>query len=115
MTEAAFWGWIRSGLRTMSVRWRPRGEALKLARVPYVGDNRRRKWSYRCALCYETYPAKQVEVDHIEPCGSLRGAMDLPGFVNRMFCEVEGLRVLCRGCHKAIKCRSCHKAIKEGR
>lgn len=40
-------------------------------------------------------------MDHIEPCGSLRSFDDVGGFVSRLFCEVEGLRVLCVGCHNA--------------
>ena len=43
-----------------------------------------------------------VEVDHIEACGSLKGPEDLAGFVTRLFCEADNLRVLCRPCHKKI-------------
>lgn len=43
---------------------------------------------------------KEVQIDHIEPAGSLKGFDDLPGFVERLFCEVDGLQVLCKdGCH----------------
>ena len=42
---------------------------------------------------------KDISVDHIIPCGSLTCADDLPAFVEKMFCEVEGLQVLCGDCH----------------
>jgi hypothetical protein len=33
------------------------------------------------------------------PAGSLNCAADLPGFVERLFCEKEHLQVLCESCH----------------
>jgi hypothetical protein len=30
----------------------------------------------------------------------LKDYSDLPGFVERMFCEVEGFQLLCKGCHQ---------------
>jgi len=42
---------------------------------------------------------KEVAVDHIIPAGTLRCADDLPQFVERLFCEVDGLQVLCKTCH----------------
>jgi 5-methylcytosine-specific restriction endonuclease McrA len=38
-------------------------------------------------------------VDHIHPAGSLNCAADLPGFVERLFCEQDNLQVLCESCH----------------
>jgi hypothetical protein len=40
-----------------------------------------------------------VAVDHIIPCGALSCANDLPGFVERLFIEVDGLQILCDICH----------------
>lgn len=43
---------------------------------------------------------KEVEVDHIVPCGTLKCVEDLPGFVTRLFCEADGFQVLCKAnCH----------------
>jgi len=42
---------------------------------------------------------KNVNVDHICPAGSLNSAQDLPGFVERLFCEIDNLQVLCEKCH----------------
>lgn len=43
---------------------------------------------------------KQTQVDHIKECGSLRAYSDLPGFVERLFCEKDGLQIVCKPCHK---------------
>ena len=100
-TEAAFWGWLRSGLRQMSRRWPPLvRQAINAVRRPSQSGNKRLKWEYQCEECHGWFPRKSVEVDHKEPCGSLRSLQDIAGFVERLFCEPDGLRVLCEGCHQ---------------
>lgn len=101
-SEAAFWSFIRSGLRAKHSRWAPRYAALAAAKRPYKGDNARQKFEYKCAVCKKWHIQKDVEVDHITPCGSLKCYDDLPGFVERMFVEVEGYRVACKSCHLKI-------------
>src|SRR5689334_11990647 len=59
-----FYTWLRSGLRKLSRRWSAIYEALDKAKVPYKGDNKRRKWSYVCAECDMLFESKQVAVDH---------------------------------------------------
>lgn len=100
-TEAAFWGFIRSGLRQMSRRWRPLVQDALIAarRKSRSKRNLRLKWQFQCAHCEGWYSRKNVEVNHIEPCGTLTKADDLPGYVSRLFCEVDGLEVLCKRCH----------------
>ena len=39
--------WLRSGLRRLSRRYPPIYEALAAAEVPYVGENKRKKWLYQ--------------------------------------------------------------------
>ena len=99
MTESAFWGMLRSALRQKSRWWKPIAEAKKLARRSYKGKNKRQKWEYLCAECKNWHMGKNVNVDHITPAGTLKCAEDLPGFVERLFCEVDGLQILCRTCH----------------
>lgn len=100
MTEAAFWAFIRSSLRRRTIVWKPVKAAKDAAKIPYKGNNPRRKWSYVCASCGGVFSDKEIEVDHIIEAGSLRCAEDLSGFVERLFCEVDNLRVLCLDCHK---------------
>ena len=100
-TEAAFWGFLRSGLRQMSRRWPPIARlALHAARRPYRGDNKRRKWEYLCAACGTFCAGDEVAVDHVDPCGSIRSWDEFATFAARLFVECEGLRVLCHECHQ---------------
>lgn len=98
-TEAAFWNFITSHLRQMSRRWPPRKNTLLLARVPYVGPNKRQRWAYPCAICGALYKGTEVAVDHIVPCGRMRSYDDLPRFVARLLVDSSGMRVLCKSCH----------------
>ena len=91
-TEARFFGFIRSSLRSAFQKWGPKHEAKKQAKVAYN--------TYVCAHCTKWFGSSQVEVDHIEPAGSLKSFEDLPGFVERMFCEATGFQVLCKDCHQ---------------
>lgn len=101
LTESEFWSRIRSLLRNNSRFWKPISEARKLARRPYTGNNPRQKWEYKCDRCKKYFIETEIHVDHIIEAGSLRCAEDLPGFVERLFCEVDNLRVLCKPCHKS--------------
>lgn len=96
-----FYTWLRSGLRSLSRKWWPVYEALAAAKVPYVGDNKRRQWSYKCAMCTNLFESKMVAVDHKIPAGGLGCKDDIAGFVERLFCGPEGLQVLCHDCHDA--------------
>lgn len=99
MTESAFWSFIRSGLRQKSRWWKPITECKLKAKRAYKGPNKRQKFEYQCKSCKNWFPEKQINVDHIIPAGSLNCAEDLPGFVERLFCEQDNLQVLCENCH----------------
>jgi len=99
MTESAFWSFIRSGLRQKSRWWKPITECKAKAKRPYKGPLKRQKFEYQCNQCKNWFPDKKINVDHIVPAGTLTCAQDLPGFVERLFCEVDNLQVLCTGCH----------------
>jgi len=99
MTESAFWSFIRSALRQKSRWWKPITECKMKARRPYKGPNKRQKFEYLCNSCKTWFPDKQINVDHIVGAGSLICGQDLPGFVDRLFCEQDNLQVLCTTCH----------------
>ena len=101
-TQARFFSFIRSALRSASQRWPPKQEAKKLARRPYTGDNPRMKWEYLCASCGGWFADKECELNHIISVGTLTRFEDLPGFVERLFCGVDGFEVLCKECHKKL-------------
>lgn len=101
-TESGHMGNIRSALRRMSRFWKPALKALDLAERPYVGPNKRQKYEYKCAVCLKWYIRKSVQINHIVPCGTLTKYSDVPGFLERLFCEdVQGYSILCTECHKA--------------
>lgn len=100
-TEARFFGFIRSALRRASARWPPAcKQVFDEAKRPYKGKNKLQKWEYKCASCGKWKKRRDVQADHIKPCGSLKEFKDLPVFCERLFCEVDGLQVLCKECHK---------------
>lgn len=99
MTEAQFFSWIRSGIRRMSLRWRPRNEVLRDHRRPYTGENKRTKWEYSCNSCKQWFIMKDIEVDHIVKCGSIKTFDDVGTFLERLLCEKDGYQVLCKECH----------------
>ena len=99
MTESAFWGFIRSALRQKSRWWKPIAIAKANAKRAYKGANKRQKVEFLCNNCKKWFPEKEVDVDHIVPAGTLKCAADLPGFVERLFCEADELQVLCADCH----------------
>ena len=107
-SRARYFGFIRSGLRRMSVRWRPKNDALADARRPNQSDNKRLKWEFQCAECWKWFPRKAVNVHHKVPCGELRAFTDLPRFVERLFCEKDGFIILCDKHHTEI-----HEQLKE--
>lgn len=98
-TEAQFWSFIRSALRMKSRWWKPITEIKKQSRRLCKNCTGRQKYEYKCNECKKWFKDKEVEVDHLVEAGSLTCADDLAGFVERLFCEIDGLQVLCKKCH----------------
>jgi hypothetical protein len=110
MTESQYLSWIRSALRSKSLRWPPRAEALKLARRAYKGPNKLQKWEYCCALCGEWWKMKDVIVDHHPvAAGSILSVEDIGPFANNLYCEVDNLRVLDKVCHDVHTLSEAHR------
>lgn len=99
MTNAMFWSFIRSALRQKSRWWKPITQCKINAKRPYKGPNKRQKFEYQCNKCKQWFSDKEVAVDHITPAGALNNGDDLKGFVERLFCEIDGLQCLCSSCH----------------
>lgn len=58
-----------------------------------------------CSMCGGLFGASNIEVDHIEPVipfDRKAQEMDWNEIAERLFCGVDGLRCLCKDCHKAI-------------
>lgn len=99
-TESQYWQFLRAALRQAAQRYPPvvRQALERVKRRSQNEANKRLKWEYPCAACGLWFARKLVRVDHIVPCGSLKSYEDLPGFAARLFCEPDGLRVLCIDC-----------------
>lgn len=101
MTESGYWGFIRAGLRAKFTRYPVKYKVKNAARRDKPKNKKgRHKYEYQCAYCKKYYMDKEVQVDHIVPCGSLRTPEDLVSFVPALFCEEEDLQVLCKPCHQ---------------
>lgn len=100
MSNAAFFSWIRSRLRKMSQAWKPIQEVKKASRIPYVGENKRRKFSYVCERCKTPVSDKECAVHHKIPAGSLKSFEDIGEFCRRLFVEKHALELLCHSCHE---------------
>lgn len=102
-TDGKFNSFIKSALRSASNRWPPKWEVSRAARVE--------RGKYRCAgygrdvhivgasvVDGKGKRIKNVFIDHIHPVGGpSEGGWD--GVIRRLYCEVDGLQVLCKDCH----------------
>jgi DNA-directed RNA polymerase subunit RPC12/RpoP len=101
-TQAGHMNNIRSMLRNLSRWWKPVQMALKEASTTFM-VGRSKRVMYLCAKCSKLHERKNVEVNHIEPAGSLKDYNDLAAFCERLFVEdISKLEVLCKPCHLEI-------------
>lgn len=102
-TESRYRNFIRSALRRASVRWPPRTLALEQAFVSRKKNKKTGRMAkhYRCNKCKKLFVSKEVEVNHINPIVPVTGFDTWDGLIERLFCEKEGLEVLCKPCHRA--------------
>jgi hypothetical protein len=107
-TESQYESAIRSALRSKFRYWKPAMDCKKHHSRPYQGKDKRRKTETQCQSCMEWFPPSNVQMDHIVPCGSIKGKSgrmtgnSLAAFLKRltpedMFCY----QPLCKPCHKA--------------
>lgn len=99
-TEAQYISFIRSTLRGAFLRYPVRGDVLREYRKPYGGEDKRIKWVYECSFCHKDFFQSQVHIDHIVECGKLTKLEHATTFIENLFCEIDGLRILCKPCHK---------------
>lgn len=103
-TEARFNSFIKSALRSASIRWPVKYTVLNEALIGKQINIKTGRLGnhYRCNQCKGIFPAKEVAVDHIDPViDPLIGFTTWDNVIVRMFCEKDGLQVLCSDCHTA--------------
>ncbi len=103
-TEARYQSFIKSVLRAGSRKWPPKYRALSNACTGQKLNVRSGRLAkhYRCRNCTGEFPAKDVEVNHIVAVVPIEGFTSWDDVIERLFCEIEGLEVLCKPCHKSI-------------
>ncbi len=102
-TPARRKAFIVSVLRSGTRRWPPKYETLNEAKTEKKINalTGRLAQHYKCKKCRKDFPAKMVQVDHIEPAVAPDvGWCDWNTFIERLFCDKGNLQVLCLGCHE---------------
>ena len=101
LTESQYWGKIRSALRNAFRYWKPMTIAVEEASRKYEGEDKRQKKEYQCNKCKKWFKRKEVNADHIIPCGSLRSYEDIEPFIKALTPEDPNrFQVLCKPCHQ---------------
>ena len=103
-TAARFKSFIISQLRSATMRWSPKQQCIKNARVS--------RGLYQCEGCGEVGPPtlppdagkkrriKNIVADHIEPIVPPEtGFTTYDDWVARCFVEIDGFQALCHKCH----------------
>lgn len=102
-TEAAFYSWIRSQLRKGWSRHPVKNLYLQNNRFKSLNERGRITWHLECEHCRKNTPQTKIQVDHLNPAGSLKTTEDLGKFVERLyFVTFDTIRVLCIPCHQTI-------------
>lgn len=108
-TESRFNSFIKSALRQASVRWPPRYQVLKEARIErgiYLCAGYKRQ-AHQVPASLPPPPGKKrrlsnTNIDHIDPViATDTGFTSWDDVISRMFCEKDGLQLLCHHCHTA--------------
>lgn len=97
-TKAKYFSFIRSALRQAATRYPVKFQVKNDNRRVVTG--KRHRFEYQCVECTKWFQDKEVQVDHVIPAGSLKEYTDLPGFCERLFCEPDGLQIMCKPCHQ---------------
>ena len=86
------------------MRWGPRNKAIESA---YIDDGINPKTGRKCKLhrceeCNDCFAKGDMHADHIDPVIPLNGFDSWDAVIERMFCEKEGFRILCKECHSKV-------------
>jgi hypothetical protein len=101
-TEGRLRTFITSTLRGGFRKYPPKYETLKAASVGKKVNAKTNRMAehFTCNMCKGEFPAKEVQVDHVEPVVCpFTGFVDWNTFISRLFCEGGNLQVLCSPCH----------------
>jgi 5-methylcytosine-specific restriction endonuclease McrA len=85
---------VKHVLRSASLRWQPRNQALVNARVE--------RGLYKCAICGENFKRKDVQIDHILPVIDIKeGFTTFDAYIERLLPEdPNAFQICCVTCHE---------------
>lgn len=92
---------LRSFLRRCWIKWPERLAAMREHRRAYIGTDKRIKWEHQCQVCYNwfVWRKKEMQIDHIVPCGTFLCDDDYKTFIPALFCDRKNLQKICKICH----------------
>ena len=102
-TEARYNSFIKSGIRSLTRKWKPMFDALKDAQTERKINPKTGKLAmhYQCAMCGNDHPVKEMAIDHIEPLVPTDHEATWDEIIQRALVEKHGFQVLCKEpCHK---------------
>ncbi len=101
-SESKKFNFIKGVLRKGTTRWPAKYECLNNAKCGKMVNQHTGRVAehYRCATCSGMFPATMVVVDHVLPVVPVTGFTSWDNTIQLMFCDVSGLQVLCKPCHK---------------
>ena len=83
--------WLIPKLRRLSLYFPAHSEAVNRIKV--------KRGVYKCPKCQKKLKRKEIQVDHITPVIPLEGFDSWDGLINRLFCDSNELKALCKSCH----------------
>lgn len=99
-TASQYKTFVKKTLRNAFMRWPVKQDILIASRRDASEATKaistRSKFEYLCAICGNWFLGSEVQVDHKQPCEE---SDDLNQVAALMFCEEDGLQVVCKGCH----------------
>lgn len=101
-TPSRFRSFVISALRTATRKWPAKFQTLKEANTGRRTNKKTGKlaYHYQCAGCRKEFVQSDIQVDHIFPVvDPQHGFQGWDTYIDRMFCEKQGLQVLCKTCH----------------
>lgn len=99
-TEARYRSFVISAIR--KAQWPVKYAALRNAEVGKQVNKAtgRIAMHYLCSKCSGEFPAKEVQIDHINPVIPVTGIDNYDAVILRAYCEISGFQVLCKPDHR---------------
>lgn len=109
----------KGALRRVFSRSELRRQALQKNLTTHEDPNRPRvtKWTW-CNECGEVFPAYLANVDHVDPVIPVNKTLEdltWDQLVDRLWCDIDNLQVLCKPCHleKSKRERKARKNVRQ--